>query len=36
MWHATSTVLASGHEHDANRKKKEPKRDTPTIPFHVE
>lgn len=32
MWHATSTVLACGHGHDANSEK--PKTDT--ISCHVE
>lgn len=32
MWHATSTVLACGHEHDANSEKPEPD----TISCHVE
>lgn len=34
MWHATSAVLACGHEHHANKKK--PKTDTPTLSCHVE
>lgn len=31
MWHATSTVLAYGHEHDANSEKPKPD----TISCHV-